>query len=60
MGAFDLTVYDAYGDGSVKYYFGIIFHVIFILLNMVIILNVIIAIMATTYGIYEQFQLGLY
>ena len=28
--------------------------------TQVIILNVIIAIMATTYGIYEQFQLGLY
>ena len=56
MGAFDLSKYETYyGDGTNKYYFGIIFHVVFILLNMVIILNVLIAIMATTYGMFEQF-----
>jgi len=57
MGAWDLTIYDPYGD---KKWIGQGFHVIFIILNLLMLLNLVIAIMSDTYGFFVDEKLGLY
>lgn len=48
MGEWDFSFYDELGEG--KKYFGIIFHIIVITTNMILMLNLIIAIMSDTYA----------
>ena len=48
MGEFTFTQYDELGED--KKYFGIIFHVLVVTMNMVLMLNLIIAIMSDTYA----------
>ena len=43
-----------------KKYFGIIFHTIVICINMLLLLNLVIAIMADTWATLSEVKLGLY
>ena len=47
LGEYDLTIYDELGDD--KKFIGIGFHVMFLACNLLLLLNLIIAIMADTY-----------
>ena len=58
MGNFDFEVYDEMGPG--KKYYGIAFHIVVILCNLLLMLNLVIAIMSDTYAKLSQVQLGLY
>ena len=58
MGDFDLGMYDEMGP--TKKYYGIAFHVIVILCNLLLMLNLVIAIMSDTYSRFAEVQLGLY
>ena len=58
LGEWDFEIYDKLGDG--KKYFGIVFHVIVICVNMLLLLNLVIAIMSTTYAEFAEVKLGLY
>lgn len=58
MGEFDLEMYEEMGP--TKKYYGIAFHVIVILCNLLLMLNLVIAIMSDTYSRFAQVQLGLY
>ena len=58
MGELDLTIYDELGPG--KKYYGIVFHIVVIIVNLVLLLNLIIAIMSDTYRLFADVKLGLY
>ena len=47
MGNYNLKIYDVLGSWSI---FGQLFHLSFVLLNLLMLVNLIIAIMADTYG----------
>jgi hypothetical protein len=57
LGQWDLTIYDHLLLGK---YIGIIFHVIVLMMNLVMLLNLIIAILANIYKVYEPKSLALY
>ena len=60
LGSFNFGIYDQLGIGSMKYYYGMTFHSIVLLTNMLIVLNVVIAIMADTYSDLYVLRIGLY
>lgn len=57
FGTWDLTMYDPLDD---KKYIGVAFHCIFIIVNLLVLLNLVIAIMSDTYAILSEQKLGLY
>ena len=60
LGDFTLIIYDKYGVGTAKYYFGMTYHTLVLLINLLIIVNVVIAVMADTYSFFTDLKLGLY
>ena len=58
FGSFDLSIYDDLGGG--KKYFGQIFHLLVIIVNLLLMLNLVIAIMSDTYSALSEVKLGLY
>ena len=58
MGVFDFTIYNEMGE--TKKYYGIAFHGVVLLANMLLMLNLVIAIMSDTYSRLSEVQLGLY
>jgi len=65
MGSWDLSVYDSKkfghkGNNNEISLFGRTWHIIYILLNVVILLNFIIAILANTYAVYQEIAKGLF
>jgi len=64
LGSWNFEVYDEKTDEgkeieSVKV-IGRMYHIVFLLINVVILLNLVIAILDNTYGVYEPIQNGLY
>ena len=64
MGSWNFEVYDEETDDghvieSVKV-IGRMYHIVFLLINVVILLNLVIAILGNTYGMYEPIQNGLF
>ena len=57
LGNWNFGIYDVMGD---KKYIGIIFHTILICVNMLLLLNLVIAIMADTWATLSEVKLGLY
>jgi len=57
LGQWDLTIYE---NVSIGKYFGIMFHIVFLMINLVMLLNLIIAILANIYNIYEHKSLAIY
>ena len=60
LGNFDFTIYDELGIGTNKYYFGMTFHTVVVLMQLLIIVNLLIAIMSDTYGVLNGSRIGLY
>ena len=58
LGDFDFDMYDELGEG--KKYFGIVFHILVISINMLLLLNLVIAIMSDTYSRFAEVNVGLY
>jgi hypothetical protein len=58
MGEWTYEIYDPLGD-QMKY-FGIMFHIVVVIANMILMLNLIIAIMSDTYAQLSDVKLGLY
>lgn len=58
VGTWNFDIYDSLGPQ--KKYFGIVFHMIVIVANMLLWLNLVIAIMSQTYAEYAEVKLGLY
>ena len=58
FGNWNLSIYDELSGG--KKYFGIIFHLVAIVINLLLLLNLIIAIMSDTYAQLTDMKLGLY
>ena len=59
MGNFDFTIYDESASEEKKWQ-GIIFHIIVTIVNMLLMLNLVIAIMTDTYRQYAEVKLGLF
>ena len=59
LGEFDMTIYDNAGSDS-KRWFGIIFHICVLIVNMLLLLNLVIAIMSDTFARYSDVMLGLF
>lgn len=64
LGGYDLTIFDVYEQSEPKRYilkwFGVIFVVFFVFLNLLILLNVLIAMMADTYAVMSSQRKGLF
>lgn len=61
FGSYDLGVFDVFKpDRLFLYWFGIIFILVFVFLNMLILLNILIAMMADTYSLMTSVRKGLY
>lgn len=58
MGSWNFTIYEVMGED--KKYYGITFHCVVILCNLLLLLNLVIAIMSDTYAKLAEVQLGLY
>jgi len=58
LGDWDFSIYDELGEN--KKYIGILFHIIVICANMLLLLNLVIAIMSDTYANLADVKLGLY
>ena len=58
LGEFDLEQYDNYS--GFKQYFGLIMHVLVLFINMILIINLLIAIMSDTYARMSDLRVGLY
>ena len=58
LGEYDLSIYDELGEE--KKFIGIGFHVVFLACNLLLLLNLIIALMADTYQKLADVKLGLY
>ena len=58
LGDWDFDMYDELG--SSKKYFGIAFHLLVISINMLLLLNLVIAIMSDTYSRFAEVNVGLY
>ena len=58
LGYWDLGIYEELGPG--KKYYGICFHIFVIFCNMILLLNLVIAIMSETYKQFATVKLGLY
>ena len=58
MGGFNFAIYDDLGES--KKYIGIAFHGVVLLCNLLLMLNLVIAIMSDTYSRFSKVQLGLY
>ena len=59
LGNWDFSIYDQV-DSELKRWYGITFHIIVLLVNMLLLLNLVIAIMSDTYALYEKVMLGLF
>jgi len=57
LGEWDMTIYE--GLGTLRY-FGVVFHMFFLIINLVLLLNLIIAILTSTYEQYAIRGLALY
>lgn len=57
LGQWDFSIYDKLEIGAT---FGIIFHVIVIIMNLILLLNLVIAILTETYIRFSKVKLGLY
>jgi hypothetical protein len=57
MGEWDLTIYD---DLSLGRTVGQVYHCLVIIVNLILLLNLVIAILAETYARFSQLKLGLY
>jgi hypothetical protein len=57
LGSWDFNIYNELEIGST---FGIIFHVIVIIMNLILLLNLVIAILTETYIRFSKVKLGLY
>ncbi|CDW90047.1 wd-40 repeat protein [Stylonychia lemnae] len=57
LGSWDMTIYDNLLIGP---YFGKVYHIIFLVFNMVLLLNLMIAILSTTFSILQEKKLALY
>lgn len=53
LGAWDFSIYENAGSVS-KQWFGIIFHITVLIVNMLLLLNLVIAIMSDTYSKYSS------
>ena len=58
MGAWDLTVYDVLSDD--RKYIGVLFHILLICVNLLLLLNLMIALMSDTYANLAVLKRGLY
>jgi hypothetical protein len=58
MGSWDLTIYDELADD--RRFFGIVFHFILICVNLLLLLNLMIALMSDTYGDLSEYKKSLY
>ena len=58
MGSWDLTIYDELADD--RRFFGIVFHFILICVNLLLLLNLMIALMSDTYVDLSEFKKSLY
>ena len=58
LGNFDLEQYDAYPD--FKRYLGLTLHILVLFINMILIINLLIAIMSDTYARMSDLRVGLY
>ena len=59
LGDWDLSIYDDAGSDAKKWY-GIIFHIFVIAVNMLLLVNLVIAIMSDTYRYFAEIKLGLF
>merc|ERR1712176_578913 len=53
LGTWDMTIYDKAGSDNKKW-FGILFHVAVLIINMVLMLNLVIAILSDTYSAFSN------
>ena len=60
LGNFDIIQYDVLGVGYWKTYYGVGLHVVVLFYNMLIIVNLLIAIMSDGYGALSEVRQGLY
>ena len=61
FGGYNLSVFDVFkNDRLFLYWFGIIFILVFVFLNLLILLNILIAMMADTYSLMTSVRKGLY
>ena len=59
LGDWDLSIYEDAGSDAKKWY-GIIFHIFVIAVNMLLLVNLVIAIMSDTYRYFAEIKLGLF
>lgn len=57
LGQWDFSIYDNLPIGSM---FGVVFHIIVIIMNLILLLNLVIAILTDTYIKFSKVKLGLY
>ena len=57
LGQWDFKIYD---DLAIGRMFGIVFHVVVVIMNLILLLNLVIAILTETYIRFSKVQLGLY
>jgi hypothetical protein len=57
LGSWNFNIYQDYRNGPI---YGELFHIFFIIVNMILVLNLIIAILADTYSTFQEHRLGLY
>ena len=59
LGEWDYGIYDDVGSEG-KRWFGVLFHTALVIVNMMLMVNLVIAIMTDTYRIYQDEKLGLF
>jgi len=59
LGQFDMKIYDNAGSDA-KRWFGVVFHITVLIVNMLLLLNLVIAIMSDTFARYSDVMLGLF
>lgn len=57
LGQWDMSIYETLSIGK---YVGVLYHLFFLLMNLVMLLNLIIAILSNVYNVYEPMSLALY
>ena len=60
FGDYDLSMFDAYEDRPLLKYFGHAYIILYLFINLLLLLNMVIAMMADTYAQMAEVKMGLY
>ena len=60
FGEYDFAMFDVYEDYPEKKYIGHVFLIIFIFVNLILLLNMVVAMMTDTYALMSMMKKGVY